>query len=110
MPIGAVTSSLLSPILSIPAKRIHRLFHKQASAEGLHSHEVSAKVVIRLTLTMHIYRSNLLHTVEKLLVSARGLLSNSINTPENFAKIDTLERAFSVAQHHGTLVDTNFFC
>jgi len=57
---------------------------------------------------MHIYRSNLLHTVEKLLVSARGLLSNSINTPENFAKIDSLERAFSVAQHHGTLVDTKF--
>lgn len=51
--------------------------------------------------TIHFTRSGILHSVEKLHVTAKGILSDSINIPANYERIDTLAQAMGVAQHHG---------
>lgn len=41
-------------------------------------------------------------------MTAKGILSDSINNVANYARIDRLAQAFSVAQHHGLFPNTFF--
>jgi len=51
-------------------------------------------------------RSSILHATEKMHVTASGTLSDSVNTPSFYERIDKLAQAMGVAQHHDAVAGT----